>query len=48
LEGLPAPPKKVFVTHGEGEAANAMAGHIRERFGWQVEVPQYGERVDLV
>jgi metallo-beta-lactamase family protein len=48
LEGMPAAPRRVFVTHGEPEAAQAMAGHIRERFGWQIEVPQYGERFELV
>jgi metallo-beta-lactamase family protein len=48
LEGLPAPPKRVFVTHGEPDATEAMARHIRERFGWQVEAPQYGERFELV
>jgi metallo-beta-lactamase family protein len=47
LEGMPAPPKKAFVTHGEPDAAAAMANHIRERFGWAIEVPQYGERFDL-
>jgi len=47
LEGMPSPPRKVFVTHGEPEAADAMAGHIRDRFGWQVEVPQYGEKFEL-
>ncbi|PYS55234.1 MAG: MBL fold metallo-hydrolase [Acidobacteria bacterium] len=47
LEGMPSSPKRVFVTHGEPEAANAMAGHIKDRFGWNVEVPQYGERFDL-
>jgi len=48
LEGMPSPPKRVFVTHGEPEAAEAMANHIRERFGWQMEVPQYGEKFDLI
>ena len=47
LEGLPQPPKRVFVTHGETGSAQAMADHIRERFGWNIEVPQYGERVEL-
>jgi metallo-beta-lactamase family protein len=47
LEDLPAPPRKVFITHGEPEAAEAMAGHLRDRFGWQIEVPQYGEQFDL-
>lgn len=48
LEGMPVPgPKRVFVTHGEPTAAAAMAAHIRDRFGWVVEVPQYGERFEL-
>jgi len=47
LEGMPAPPRRVFVTHGEPDAAEAMAARIRERFGWPIEVPQYGERFDL-
>jgi len=47
LEGLPAAPKMVFTTHGEPVAAEAMAGHIRERFGWNVVVPQYEQTVEL-
>jgi metallo-beta-lactamase family protein len=41
-------PSRTFLTHGEPEAANAMAGHIKERFGWNVHVPQYGEKIELV
>ncbi|CAN5222283.1 MBL fold metallo-hydrolase [soil metagenome] len=48
LSGLKVTPKKVFTTHGEPEAAEAMAKHIRERFGWTVEVPHYGETVELI
>jgi metallo-beta-lactamase family protein len=47
LEGMPFAPLRTFLTHGEPEAANAMAGHIKERYGWTVEVPQYGERFEL-
>jgi metallo-beta-lactamase family protein len=47
LEDMPAPPRRVFVTHGEPDAAQAMAGHLRDRFGWQIEVPQYGEKFEL-
>lgn len=47
LEGLPEAPKLLFTTHGEPEAAEAMAGHIRDRFGWNVSVPQYEESVEL-
>jgi metallo-beta-lactamase family protein len=49
LEGMKdGVPRQTFLTHGEPEAANAMAGHIKERLGWNVHVPQYGERVELV
>jgi metallo-beta-lactamase family protein len=49
LEGMEGGvPRQAFLTHGEPEAANAMAGHIKDRFGWNVHVPQYGERVDLI
>ena len=41
-------PRQTFLTHGEPEAANAMAEHIKEKFGWNVHVPQYGEHVELV
>ena len=47
LEGLPDAPKQVFTTHGEPDAAEAMAEHIRERFGWDVMVPQYRQTVEL-
>jgi metallo-beta-lactamase family protein len=47
LEGLPNAPKTVFTTHGEPDAAQAMAQHIRERFGWTVYVPQYEEILEL-
>ena len=41
-------PSRTFLTHGEPDAANAMAGHIKEKFGWNVHVPQYGERFELL
>ena len=47
LSGLHTTPKMVFTTHGEPEAAEAMARHIRERFGWNVIVPQYQQSVEL-
>src|SRR4029453_4722571 len=49
LEGIKtAPPRRTFLTHGEPEAANAMADHIKDRFGWTVEVPHYGQRFELL
>ena len=48
LEGMQGgAPRETFLTHGEPEAANAMAEHIKDKFGWNVHVPQYGERVQL-
>jgi metallo-beta-lactamase family protein len=47
LSGLEQTPTMVFTTHGEPEAAEAMAGHIRDEFGWQVVVPEYGQSVEL-
>jgi metallo-beta-lactamase family protein len=47
LEGLETTPKTVFTTHGEPDAAEAMAQHIRERFGWNVVVPHYQQSVEL-
>lgn len=48
LSSLKQAPKRVFTTHGEPEAAAAMAGHIKETFGWKVTVPEYGQTVELV
>jgi metallo-beta-lactamase family protein len=47
LEGLTAAPKMVFTTHGEPGSAAAMAQHIRDRFGWNVVVPQFEQVVEL-
>ncbi|HEY0099311.1 MAG TPA: MBL fold metallo-hydrolase [Pyrinomonadaceae bacterium] len=47
LEGMPGAPRRSFTTHGEPEAAAAMAGHIRQKFGWRVDAPQYGDVVEL-
>jgi metallo-beta-lactamase family protein len=35
-------PKRVFITHGEPAAADAMRRRVRERFGWDVVVPEQG------
>jgi len=47
LQDLPAPPRRVFVTHGEIGSATAMAEHIRQRFDWPVEVPEHGQQFEL-
>jgi metallo-beta-lactamase family protein len=47
LEGFQEPPAKTFVVHGEQSASVALQSHIRDRFGWEAEVPMYGETVLL-
>jgi metallo-beta-lactamase family protein len=44
---LPTPPRRVFVTHGEPEAADALRQQIVERFGFAATVPEYLESVEL-
>ena len=40
-------PRHLFLTHGEEDAATALAESIKERFGWTVSVPEYGDAVEL-
>jgi len=40
-------PKKVFLTHGEKEAAQSLQKKIEEQFGWTVVIPKYLESFDL-
>jgi metallo-beta-lactamase family protein len=47
LGALQSPPERVFLTHGEMKAATALADDIRESHGWSVEIPEYGEVVEL-
>ena len=47
LSGFKQAPKTVYLTHGEPDSSEAMAEHIRDRFGWNVEVPEFGETAEL-
>jgi metallo-beta-lactamase family protein len=40
-------PTRVFVTHGELEASQALAARFTERFGWACAVPALEETVNL-
>jgi metallo-beta-lactamase family protein len=35
-------PKRVFVTHGEPAAADALRRRLRDAFGWDAVVPEDG------
>jgi len=47
LSGFKAPPKTLFLTHGEAEAAQSLAEHVRSTLGWEVEIPEYDSTADL-
>jgi metallo-beta-lactamase family protein len=40
-------PEKTFIVHGEEEASQAMADHIRDKFGWNIILPEYGETYQI-
>jgi len=45
---LQHPPRKVFLTHGELESAQSLAGRIKKAKGWPVAIPQYLQKFDLM
>jgi metallo-beta-lactamase family protein len=47
LKELEAPPKGIFVVHGESESAKAFGDYVREQTGWDVSVPAYQDEVVL-
>ncbi|WP_336367047.1 MBL fold metallo-hydrolase [Marinobacter sp. C2H3] len=46
-DGSGLSPRKVFVTHGEPVASDTMRKRLRERFGWDAEVPELFSEVEV-
>lgn len=44
---LKRPPKKIFINHGEAEAAKAFAKEIQTRFGYETVIPSFGQEFNL-
>jgi len=47
IGALPSAPQRVFVTHGEPVAADALRQAIEERHRWPCSVPEYRDTVEL-
>lgn len=47
MAGMSRAPDKVFVTHGEPVAADALRLAIQDRFGWPCVVPEYRDSVTV-
>jgi metallo-beta-lactamase family protein len=48
MSGVARPPRTVFVTHGEAEAAEALAARIVRERGFSARVPAHGEAFELL
>ena len=47
LKELEAPPRSVFVVHGETKSAHSFCDYTREQTGWKISVPEYQDKVVL-
>ncbi|MBO0721495.1 MAG: MBL fold metallo-hydrolase [Blastocatellia bacterium] len=47
LGGFKRAPEKIFLVHGEPEAAESLRQKIKEKFGWSVEIPDYLQKFEL-
>jgi metallo-beta-lactamase family protein len=47
LRAAPVPPRRVFINHGEPDAAEALRLRIQRELQWDAHVPEHGERVAL-
>ncbi|MDP2932106.1 MAG: MBL fold metallo-hydrolase [Chloroflexota bacterium] len=43
VSSLQRPPRRIFITHGEGDASENFARLLRARTGWETAVPEYQE-----
>ncbi|MBN1351800.1 MBL fold metallo-hydrolase [candidate division KSB1 bacterium] len=48
LSALKNPPRQLFITHGESDAAERFATFMREKTDWHVSIPNYCDEVNLV
>ncbi|MFN9543717.1 MAG: MBL fold metallo-hydrolase RNA specificity domain-containing protein [Alphaproteobacteria bacterium] len=47
LRAFEKPPRCTFITHGEPAASDALRLRIKDELGWQVQVPDHLEKVEL-
>ena len=47
LKTLPAPPKRLFLVHGEPAPMDALKATIKQQLGWDAATPQHLEHVAL-
>lgn len=47
LRTAPHPPRRIFLTHGEPDAAEALRLRIKHELHWDAHIPEYRDQVDL-
>ncbi len=47
MQRIGKPPRRVFITHGEAAASDALRQRIQGQLGWPAEVPEYRDRIDV-
>lgn len=47
LSGIKTPPRQLFITHGESNAAQAFSKLVAEKLGWKNSVAKYSQKVEL-
>ncbi len=47
LQAMKKPPRRVFVVHGEEQAARQFGSFLQEKTGWNVTVPAYKDEILL-
>jgi metallo-beta-lactamase family protein len=47
LKEMEAPPRGIFVVHGETESARSFSNFVRKQTGWKVTVPEYQDEIIL-
>jgi metallo-beta-lactamase family protein len=47
LRSFRTPPRQTYLVHGEPAAQDTLKAHIASTLGWNVHIPQHGERVEV-
>ena len=47
LSALEAKPTKVFLVHGENQAADELRLKVKERYGFDCQVPYLGQIIEI-
>jgi len=48
LGTFPRQPERIYLVHGEPVAQNALKATIERTLGWSVDIPQHGQRVEVL